>query len=70
MIRLLALSLDKFQHPNTINMLLDLCKFEDRETKENSVESIFDLKGNEAFEILSEFKEDKIIQKLLKEKEN
>lgn len=70
MIRFLAFSLDTFQHPNTVNMLLDLCKFEDRETKENSVESIFDLKGNEAFEILSEFKEDKIIKKLLKEKEN
>lgn len=67
MIRLLAMSLYIFQHPNTINMLLDLCRFEDKETKENSVESIFDLKGNEAFEILSEFNEDKIIQEILQD---
>lgn len=70
MIRNLAFSLSIFQHPNTIDMLLDLCRFEDLETKENSVESIFELKKDEAFEILTEFKNDKIIQKILKEKEN
>jgi len=70
MIRLLALSLYTFQHPNTINMLLDLCQFEDKEIKENSVESIFDLKGDKAFDILVEFKNDKIIKKLLKEKKS
>lgn len=70
MIRNLAFSLYIFQHPNTINMLLDLCKFEDLETKENSVNSIIELKGEAAFQVLDEFKNDKTIQKILNEKEN
>ncbi len=70
MIRNLALSLYTFQHPNTIKMLLDLCKIEDEETKENSVESIFELEGEKAFKILDEFNNDEFIQKILKEKEN
>ena len=70
MIRLLALSLDTFKHPNTINMLLELCQFEDENIKENSVESIFSLKGGKSFEILSEFRDDKIIKEILKKKTN
>ncbi len=70
MIRLLAFSLATFQHKNTIGLLVDLCKIEDRRTKENSVKSLFELKGEATFEILTEFKDDEIISELLNKPNN
>lgn len=66
----LAINIVAFKHPNTIQMLLELCKYDDGKIKEYSVESIYEINPQNFEQILINFKDDITIQRTIEKIKN
>jgi len=66
-IQSLAITLSTYKHPNTKNMLLELCQHEDEDVREFSAEGIFEAYKESGIKILESLSSDPIIRKVINE---
>lgn len=63
----LAMTLEYFRHPNAKNMLAELCSHGDPVVREYSAQGLLSINKISGLEILSKYKEDEIISKVMTE---
>ena len=69
-IQSLALTLSSFKHPNTKNMLIELCQHEDESVREYSAEGILEVYNESGITLLESFSSDPIIKRVINEYQN